>query len=58
MSTTNYVWDGNSQNDQVDNTDELDYNNLWEQWKNIIISVKTATANIIHLQRIGAKTNK
>ena len=58
MSTTNYVWDGNSQTDQVDNTDKLDYNNLWEQWKNIIISVKTATANITHLQRIAQRKNQ
>ena len=39
--------------------DELDYNNLWEPWKNIIVSAKTATANISHLQKIAnVKTNK
>ena len=57
MSTTNCVWDGNSQTEQVYD-DELDYNNLWEPWKNIV-SVKTATANISHLQKIAnIKTNK
>ena len=58
MTTTNYIWDGNSQTDQADCTDELDYNNLWEPWKNIIISVKTATANITHLQQIARCKNQ
>ena len=59
MSTTNCVWDGNSQT-ETKYDDELDYNNLWEPWKNII-SVKTATANNSHLQKIAKKekqTNK
>ena len=58
MATTKYIWDGNSQTDQADRTDELDYNNLCEPWKNIIISVKTATANITHLQRIARRKNQ
>ena len=57
MSTTNCVWDGNSQT-ETKYDDELDYNNLWEPWKNIIISVKTATANISHLQKIAKRKNK
>ena len=57
MSTTNCVWDGNSQTEQ-DNGDELDYNDLWEPWKNIIVSLKTATANISHLQKIARRKNK
>ena len=54
MSTTNCVWDGNSQT-TTKYDDELDHNNLWEPWKNIIISVKTATANISHLQKIAKR---
>ena len=54
MSTTNCVWDSNSQT-TTKYDDELDYNNLWEPWKNIIISVKTATANISHLQKIAKR---
>ena len=57
MSTTNCVWDGNSQT-ETKYDDELDYNNLWEPWKNIIISVETATANISHLQKIAKRKNK
>ena len=57
MLTTNCVWDGNSQIEQ-DNGDELDYNDLWEPWKNIIVSLKTATANISHLQKIARRKNK
>ena len=57
MSTVNCVWDGNSQTEQ-DNGDELDYNSLWEPWKNIIVSVKTVTANISHLQKIARRKNK
>ena len=57
MSTTNCVWDGNSQTEHVYD-DKLDYNNLWEPWKNIIVSVKTATANISHLQKIAKRKNK
>ena len=57
MSTSNYVCDGNSEIDQVDSTDELNYNDLWEPWRNIIISVKTAMANITHLQRIARRKN-
>ena len=56
MSTTNCVWDGNSQTTTTYD-DELDYNNLWEPWKNIIISIKTATANISHLQKIAKRKN-
>ena len=51
------VWDGNSQTEQ-DNGEALDYNDLWEPWKNIIISLKTATANITHLQKIVRRKNK
>ena len=50
---TNFIWDGNSQTIHGDPYDELGYNDLWEPWKNIIISVKTATANITHLQRLA-----
>lgn len=57
VSTTNCVWDSNSQTEQVYD-DELDYNNLWEPWKNIIVSVKTATAYITHLQKIAKRKNK
>ena len=57
MSTTNCVRDGNSQT-ETKYDDELDYNNLWEPWKNIIISVKTATANISHLQKLAKRKNK
>ena len=57
MLTTNCIWDGNSQIEQ-DNGDELDYNDLWEPWKNIIVSLKTATANISHLQKITRRKNK
>ena len=57
MLTTNCVWDGNSQTEQ-DNDDELDYNDLWEPWKNIIVSLKTATANIPTCKRLlDVKTN-
>lgn len=49
------MWDSNSQT-TTKYDDELDYNNLWEPWKNIIISVKTATANISHhLQKIAKR---
>ena len=48
--STNCIWDGNSQTEQ-NNSDELDYNNLWEPWTNIIISQKTATANIQKIPR-------
>ena len=51
MSDTNFVWDGN------DPDDELGYNKLWEPWKNIIINIKTATANITHLQRLARRKN-
>ena len=57
MSTTHCVWDGNSQTELVYD-DELDYNNLWEPWKNTIVSVKTATTNISHLQKIAKRKNK
>lgn len=54
MTTTNCLWDGNS---QPNPNDDITYNNLWEPWKNIIVSVKTATANISHLQRLATRKN-
>ena len=57
MSTRNCIWDGNSQPDPIDSTDELAYNDIWEPWKNIVISVKTATANISYLQRLARRKN-
>ena len=52
MTTTNCFWDGNS---QPNPNDDITYNDLWEPWKNIIVSVKTATANISHLQRLARR---
>ena len=57
MSDTNFVWDGNNQTTHSDPVDELGYNELWEPWKNIIINIKTATANITHLQRLARRKN-
>lgn len=54
MTTTNCLWDGNS---QPNPNDDITYNDLWEPWKNIIVSVKTATANISHLQRLATRKN-
>ena len=34
-----------------------DTNFVWEPWKNIILSVKTTTANITHLQRLVRQKN-
>ena len=47
---TNFIWDGNSQTIHGDPYDELGYKDLCESWKNIVISLKTTTANITHLQ--------
>ena len=55
--STNCVWDGNSQTDQ-NNSDELDYNDIWEPWKNIVVSQKTATANIAKLQKIARRKHQ
>ena len=52
---TNYIWDGNSTLTDSNPDDELGYNDLWESWKNIIISVKTGTANITYLQRLAKR---
>ena len=52
--STNCVWDGNSQTEQ-NNNDESDYNDIWEPWKNIIVSQKTATANITKLQKLARR---
>ena len=52
---TNYIWDGNSNLTDSNPDDELGYNDLWESWKNIIISVKTGTANITYLQRLAKR---
>ena len=54
MTTRNCGWDDNS---PPNLDDELTYNDIWEPWKNIIISVKTATANISHLQRLARRKN-
>ena len=54
MTTRNCVWDDNS---PPNLDDELTYNDIWEPWKNIIISVKTSTANISHLQRLARRKN-
>ena len=48
----NCVWNGQNNNINIDLDDDLEYNDLWELWKNIIISVKTAKANITRLQNM------
>ena len=52
--SSNCVWDGNSQTEQ-DNGDGFDFNDIWEPWKNIIVSQKTATANITKLQQLARR---
>ena len=51
----NYVWNGQNININTDLDDDLEYNDLWELWKNIVISVKTANANITRLQNMFKK---
>ena len=51
----NYVWNGQNININTDLEDDLEYNDLWELWKNIVISVKTANANITRLQNMLKK---
>lgn len=46
------VWDGFSYIRQSNNEDDLRYNDLYEPWQNIILSVKTAMANISKIQRM------
>ena len=52
-STTKYVKKGIKTLD-----DNLEYNDLWEPWKNIVISVKTAKANITRLQNMSKREQK
>ena len=51
----NYVWNGQNININTDLDNDLEYNDLWELWKNIVISVKTANANITRLQNMFKK---
>ena len=51
----NCVWNGQNNNINIDLDDDLEYNDLWELWKNIIISVKTANANMTRLQNMLKK---
>ena len=51
----NYVWNGQNININTDLDNDLEYNDLWELWKNIVISVKTANANITRLQNMLKK---
>ena len=51
----NYVWNGQNININTDLDNDLEYNDLWELWKNIIISVKTANANMTRLQNMLKK---
>ena len=52
-STTKYVKKGIKTLD-----DDLEYNDLWEPWKNIITSVKTTKANITRLQNMLKREQK
>ena len=54
----NCVWNGQNNNINTDLNDDLGYNDLWEPWKHIIISVKTATANITRLQNMLKREQK
>ena len=45
------MWDGQNHRLHSDaNNDDLGFNNLYEPWRSIIVSVKTATANITKIQ--------
>ena len=45
------MWDGQNHRLHSDaNNDNLGINNLYEPWRNIIVSVKTATVNITKIQ--------
>ena len=44
------IWDSKNNTLHSDNND-LGYNDLHEPWQNVIISVKTATANLIKIQK-------
>lgn len=52
------IWDGTNTSLNSDNNDDLGYNDLYEPWKNIIVSVETATANIGRIQNTLRKENK
>ena len=54
----NYVWNGQNININTDLDNDLEYNDLWELWKNIVISVKTAKANITRLQNMSKREQK
>ena len=51
------IWDSKNNTLYSDNND-LGYNDLHEPWRNIIASIKTATANFTKIQDTPSKTSK
>ena len=56
--TLTCVWDGSNNTLHYDNDDNLGYNDLYEPWLNVILSVKTATANINKTQKLLRQERK
>ena len=54
--TLTYVWDSCNNTLHSDNDEDLGYNDLYEPWLNVILSVETATANITRMQKMLTKT--
>ena len=56
--TLTCVWDGSNNTLHYDNDGNLGYNDLYKPWLNVILSVKTATANINKTQKLLRQERK